>query len=51
MFQNSLKDFFKIVSWKGIVVSYQDALSEEYTPLDMVYPVLTWAKGNPGHGI
>ena len=30
---------------KGVVASYQAALSEEYTPLEGVKPVLTWSKG------
>ena len=34
---------------KGVVASYQAALSEEYTPLEGVKPVLTWSKGCPGH--
>ena len=34
---------------KGVVASYQAALSEEYTPLERVQPVLTWSRGCPGH--
>ena len=33
---------------KGVVASYQAALSEEYTPLERVKPVLTWSRGCPG---
>ena len=41
----------QISSWdkKGVVASYQAALSEEYTPLERVQPVLTWSRGCPGH--
>ena len=34
---------------KGVVASSQAALSEEYTPLERVQPVLTWSRGCPGH--
>ena len=45
--QNNLKfDQFRL---KGVVASYQAALSEEYTPLERVKPVLTWSRGCPGH--
>ena len=34
---------------KGVVASYQAAISEEYTPMEGVKPVLTWSKRCPGH--
>ena len=35
------------VTEKGIVASYQAALSEEYLPLERVQPVLTWSRQCP----
>ena len=40
---------FKRVSWKGVVASYQVALSKEQTPLEGGYPVLTWLRDDPGY--
>ena len=37
------------VTEKGIVASYQAALSEEYLPLERVQPVLTWSRQCPGY--
>ena len=44
-----LKLFQAHLKFKGVVASYQAALSEEYTPLERVQQVLTWSRGYPGH--
>ena len=57
MLQNMLynNNYFSISGFgtgralKGVVASYQAALSKEYTPLKRVKPVLTWSRGYPGH--
>ena len=47
--KQSLKETLRKISFKkGVVASYQAALSEEYTPLERVKPVLTWSRGCPG---
>jgi len=40
---------YQCLNFKGVVASYRATLSEEYTPLEGVKPVLTWFKGCPGH--
>ena len=45
---NSLLHIY-CIDVKGVVASYQAAVSEEYSPLEVVFPVLNWSIGDPGH--
>ena len=42
-------NFHNLITNKGVAASYQNALSEEYIPLERVKLVLTWSRGCPGH--